>query len=87
MLAKSAKEHPFEWKNYVRKVCMVAYNPLLVIHLLNSCLGGKLYRLPIDVLYVTSEDSYQSHGECQLLKCRLSNAFDIVREHVSKEPQ
>ena len=42
MLAKSAKEHPFEWKNYVRKVCMVAYNPLLVIHLFNSRLGGKL---------------------------------------------
>ena len=45
-------------------------------------------RLPIDVLYETREDSYYSHGNyAKLLECRVPNAFDIVREHVSKEHQ
>jgi len=90
MLATCAKDHPFEWEDYIRKVCM-AYNSSV-----QSSTGytpfylmfGRQARLPIDVLYGTREDSYQSHGNyAKLLECRLTNAFDIVREHVSKEHQ
>ena len=90
MLATCAKDHPFEWEDYIRKVCM-AYNSSI-----QSSTGytpfylmfGRQARLPIDVLYGTTQDSYQSHGEyASLLETRLSSAFEIVREHVSKEHQ
>ena len=49
---------------------------------------GRQARLPIDVLYGTTQDSYQSQGEyARLLETRLSSAFEIVREHVPKEHQ
>ena len=49
---------------------------------------GRQARLPTDVLYGTTQDSYQSQGEyARLLETRLSSAFEIVREYVSKEHQ
>ena len=90
MLATCAKDHPFDWEHYIRKVCM-AYNSSI-----QSSTGytpfylmfGRQARLPIDVLYGTREESYQCQGEyARLLQTRLNSAYDIVREHVAKEHQ
>ena len=90
MLATCAKDHPFEWEDYIHKVCMtynssiqssIGYKPFYFMF-------GRQARLPIDVLYGTTQDSYQSQGEyARLLETQLSSAFEIVREHVSKEHQ
>ena len=83
MLATCAKDHPFDWKHYIRKVCM-AYNSSI-----QSSTGyapfylmfGRQARLPIDFLYGTREESLQSQGEyARLLQLRF-------REHGSKEHQ
>ena len=89
MLATCAKDHPFDWELYIRKVCM-AYNSSI-----QSSTGyapfylmfGRQARLPIDVdvLHGTREESLQSQGEyARPMQLRLSSAFDIVREHGSK---
>ena len=87
MLATCAKDHPFEWEDYICKVCM-AYNSSI-----QSPTGYTPFylmfrrqaRLPIDILY---EDSYQSKGEyATIMQSRLSSAFEKVREHVTKEHQ
>jgi len=85
MLATCAKDHPFDWWQYICEVC-IAYNSST-----QSSTGYTPFylmfrrqaRLPIDVLYGTREELYPSHGKyARLLQTRLSSAFGIVRQHI-----
>ena len=78
MLATCSKDHPFDWEDYIRMVC-VTYNSSI-----QSSTGYTPYvwqagKVPINVLYGTREGPYQSQAEyAKLLKTRLSSAFNIV---------
>ena len=88
MLSTCAKDHPFDWLKYVRKVCM-AYNSSV-----QSSTGytpfylmfGRQARLPLDVMYKTSIPvvSGTTSGEYAVaLQTQLRTAYSLVRQRLS----
>lgn len=90
MLSTCTKDNPFDWENYIRKVCM-AYNSSIHASTGYSpfyLMFGIQARLPLDVMYGTiqSESTTQTFSEyASLLKKQLNTAFDLIRERVSKK--
>ena len=89
MLATCTEDHPGDWEQHIRKVCM-AYNASI-----QSSTGfspfylmfGRQARLPVDLIHGTGPKAMenQSVGEyVASLKSRISAAFDLVRRNVSK---
>ena len=89
MLSTRAKDHPFEWENYIRKVCM-AYNSSVQAstgHTPFYLMFGRQARLPLDVMYETSPPSpaNSTPGEYAVaLQKQLRTVYDLVREKASK---
>ena len=89
MLSTCAKDHPFEWENYIRKVCM-AYNSSVQAstgYMTLYLMFGRQARLPLDVMYETSPPSpaNASPGEYAVaLQKQLRTAYNLVREKASK---
>ena len=92
MLATCTKDHPFDWENYIRKVCM-AYNTSV-----QSSTGytpfylmfGRQARIPVDIMYKTgnANTSSQTPGEyATTLQNRLKSAFEIVQRRLSQAHQ
>ena len=88
MLSTCAKDHPFDWEQYIRKVCM-AYNSSV-----QSSTGytpfylmfGRQARLPLDVMFETNiqTQSNNTPGEYAIaLQKRLRTAYDLVRKQLS----
>ena len=89
MLATSTENHPFDWEQQLRKVCM-AYNTSV-----QSSTGftpfylmfGRQVRLPIDIIYGTSTPENEGQGVSQYaasLKKKMTEAFELVCESTSK---
>ena len=86
MLATCTEDHPGDWEQHVRKVCM-AYNMSI-----QSSTGfspfylmfGQQARLPIDLIYGTGPQVVENATS---LKNRIlvSAAFDLVRRNVSQD--
>ena len=89
MLATCTEDHPGDWEQHIRKVCM-AYN--VSVHPSTGfspfyLMFGRQARLPIDLIYGTGPQvmENQSVGEyAASLKSRVSAAFDLVRRNVSQ---
>ena len=89
MLATCTEDHPGDWEQHIRKVCM-AYNAS--VHPSTGfspfyLMFGQQARLPIDLIYGTGPQvvENQSVGEYAVsLKSRVSAAFDLVRRNVSQ---
>ena len=88
MLSTCARDHPFDWEQYIRKVCM-AYNTSV-----QSSTGytpfylmfGRQARLPLDVMYETNTPPPPSStpGEYAMpLQKQLRTAYDLVRARLS----
>ena len=85
MLATTTKNHPFDWEDQLRKVCM-AYNTSV-----HSSTGftpfylmfGRQANLPIDLMYGTGNSSeLQAHDYAKNLKRGLQRAYQLVRERL-----
>jgi len=91
MLATCASDHPFDWENYIRKMCM-AYNSSV-----QSSTGytpfylmfGWQARLPLDTMYGTEEHhaALSPFEYANTLKKRLTIAFALVRERLQTTHQ
>ena len=84
MLATCTGDHPFDWEQHIRKVCM-AYNSS--VHASTGytpfyLMFGRQARLPLDVMYGTPGPIVQSPSEhASALKQQMTAAFTLVRRH------
>ena len=85
MLATTTKNHPFDWEDQLRKVCM-AYNTSV-----HSSTGftpfylmfGRQANLPIDLMYGTGDSTeLQAHDYAENLKRGLQRAYQLERERL-----
>ena len=85
MLATTTKNHPFDWEDQLRKVCM-AYNTSV-----HSSTGFTPFylmfrrqaNLPIDLMYGTGDSTeLQAHDYAENLKRGLQRAYQLVRERL-----
>ena len=82
MLATTTREHPFDWEDQIRKVCMAyntsvqastGYTPFFLMF-------GRQARLPIDLMYGTGSHSEMPVSEyAAQLKQSLEDAYRLVR--------
>ena len=83
MLSTTTKDHPFNWENQIRKVCM-AYNTS--VHASTGytpfyLMFGRQASLPIDLMYGTGENNELSTSDyATQLKMSLDEAYRIARE-------
>ena len=91
MLATCTKDHPFDWENYIRKVCMAyntsvqcstGYTPFYLMF-------GRQARILVDIMYDTANTTTpQTPGEyATALQNRLKTAFEIVQNRLSEAYQ
>lgn len=89
MLATCVDKHPFEWEEYVKKVCMAyntstqattGYSPFFLMF-------GRKPRLPIDVMYGIPNDTSTLPTFVRKLKHTLTEAFDAARSNVSVQQE
>ena len=89
MLATCIEDHPWDWEQNIRKVCM-AYNTS--VHPSTGfspfyLMFGRQDRLPVDLMYGTGPQiaDNQSVGEyAASLKNKVSEAFDLVCKNMSQ---
>ena len=90
MLATTTKDHPADWENHIRKVCM-AYNTSV-----QSTTGytpfylmfGRQARIPADVMYGTDRPPDFTPAEYTAeLRANLEEAFQVVRVNTGASQQ
>ena len=90
MLATTTSNHPLDWENRIRKVCM-AYNTSVQATTGYSpfyLMFGRNARLPIDVMFPTEKPDELNYGEyAKELKSTLEKAFHTVRSHVGEKQE
>ena len=87
MLATTTRDHPFDWEDQIRKVCM-AYNTSI-----HSSTGytafylmfGRQARLPIDLVYGTGDHRESSPDNYAIqMKNGLKEAYSLVRKKLER---
>ena len=86
MLATTVQNHPLDWEDHIRKVCM-AYNTSIQATTGYSpfyLMFGRNARLPVDVMFPTEKPAADvSYGEyAKMMSKTMEKAFHTVREHV-----
>ena len=88
MLSTTVKDHPHNWEDHIRKVCM-AYNTC--VHPTTGftpfyLMFGRQARLPVDIVYGTSiPDETSTNEYAATLRSSLEEAYDKVRSHMGKK--
>ena len=82
MLATTTHDHPFDWEDNIRKVCLAyntsvqsttGYTPFFLVF-------GRQARVPVDIMYATDKPSETTPGEfATTLQTALENAYSLVR--------
>ncbi len=82
MLATTSKEHPFQWEDHIRKVCMAyntsvhpttGYTPFFLMF-------GRQARLPLDLMYPSATPPSVPQAEYAVqMKASLEGAYTRVR--------
>ena len=86
MLATTVQNHPLDWEDHIRKVCMAyntsiqattGYSPFYLIF-------GRNAYLPVDVMFPTEKPAADvSYGEyAKMMSKTMEKAFHTVCEHV-----
>ena len=82
-MAKTVKDHPFDWEEALRKVCL-AYNSSVQAttgYTQFFLMFGREARLPVDIMYVTVRNETADILEhVRDLKKTLETAYSRVRE-------
>ena len=88
MLATCCKDHPFNWEQHVRKVCM-AYNT--GVHPSTGftpfyLMFGRQARLPVDIMFGTNKPELQSPNEyAATLENQLTTAFETAHKQMGRQ--
>ena len=90
LLAIASKDHPFEWEQYLPKICL-AYNTS--IHKSTgftpfSLMFGREARLPVNIMYMPNIDVPMSMPEyATKLQDTLSESFERVRQSLATKQE
>ena len=86
MLSTCASDHPFDWEQHIHKVCLAynssvqastGYTPFFLMF-------SRQARLPLDVIYGTSEPATQSLSEyAKALHKQMTEAFALMRSKLA----
>jgi len=87
MLATTTRDHPFDWEDQIRKVCMTyntsihsstGYTPFYLMF-------GRQSRLPIDLVYGTGDHRETSPDNYAIqMKNGLKEAYSLVRKKLER---
>jgi len=91
MLATTSHNHPLDWEDHIRKVCMAyntsvqattGYSPFYLMFGRNAC-------LPVDIMFPTEKPAEEAtYGEyAKTMKETLKKAFHTVHEHVGDKQE
>ena len=92
MLATTSHNHPLDWEDHIRKVCMAyniseqattAYSPLYLMF-------GRNALLPVDIMFPTEKPAadHVTYGEyAKTMKETMEKAFHTVCEHVGDKQE
>ena len=90
MLATTVKDHPEDWENHIRKVCMAyntsvqattGYTPFFLMF-------GRQARIPADVMFGTDKPPDATPAEhASALRTNLEDAFERVRKNTGANQQ
>ncbi len=90
MLATAAANHPFDWEDHLRPLCL-AYNSS--VHATTGftpfyLMFGRQVRMPLDIVYgaPTAESTSQSEY-AQALRKRLEDAYNRVRDETGQKQE
>lgn len=90
MLATAASEHPFDWEEHLRPLCL-AYNTS--VHATTGytpfyLMFGRQVRMPLDIVYGTATTETTSPSEyAQALRKRLEEAYNMVRDKTGQQQE
>ena len=92
MLATTSHNHPLDWEDHIRKVCMAyntseqattGYSPFYLMF-------GRNARLPVDIMFPTEKPAadHVTYGEyAKTMKETMEKAFHTVRDHVGDKQE
>lgn len=86
LFATCTEEHPFDWENYLRKVCMVyntskqsttGYSPFYLMF-------GRNATLPIDIMYASDNRGQNTIPEyVRMLQTTFAEVFEHIHVNIS----
>ncbi len=81
MLATTASNHPFDWKDHLRPLCPPGYTPFYLMF-------GRQVRMPLDIVYGTPTAGSTSQSEYAQALCKcLEEAYNRIRDQTGQKQE